>query len=246
MAKYKVGDVVKVREDLIEYKAYGYGSTCVIFVPLMSVWLGKYVTIKSYNDKFGSYEIVEDHWSFTEDMFECLVKVEMKKGKIKENTMKQFNIVDYKVYNNKVVIVKFEDGTEEKATCMDGDNFDLETGVGVCVFKHLMGSSEYAKTIRTAMKQINAVDKAKEEKKQLDEMIAKKRENARRKKDKTRENRRQRRIADMKEAYLAAMIEFGDMMYGCENDIEFADEDFYDESVNCETCEHRDSCDDWK
>ena len=168
------------------------------------------------------------------------------KEETKETKMNNFNIVDYKVYNNKAVIVKFDDGTEEKATCMECDTFDLERGVEVCVMKHLMGASEYAKTIRTAMKQINSVDKAKAEKKQLDEMVAKKRENARKKKEKTRENRRKRRIADMKEAYLAAMVEFGNMMYGCDNDIEFADDDFYSEHVNCETCENRDSCDDWK
>lgn len=173
------------------------------------------------------------------------VKTETKE-ETKETEMKKFNIVDYKVYNNKVVIVKFDDGTEEKATCMDGDSFDFERAIEVVIMKKILGTSEYNKAIHDAMKQINAVDKTKEEQKQIDLMVAKKKETARKKKEKTRENRRKRRIANMKEAYLAAMVEFGNMMYSCENDIEFADDDFYSEHVNCETCENRDSCDDWK
>lgn len=63
--KYKVGDKVLVREDLIEFEQYKYIS----FVPSMNPFKGKIVTIYNVTDRY--YIIEEDskryHW--TDDMF---------------------------------------------------------------------------------------------------------------------------------------------------------------------------------
>lgn len=54
--------------------------------------------------------------------------------------------------NHRTVIVKFEDGTFEKATATDDDYFSTETGVCICLFKKVLdrlvsghGSSVYNK-----------------------------------------------------------------------------------------------------
>ena len=65
-----------------------------------------------------------------------------------------FKIVGYRTYENRVVIVTFEDNkgnrTETKAVCNEADNFDLENGVTVCVFKYLFGEDTYKGIIKDA------------------------------------------------------------------------------------------------
>lgn len=140
-----------------------------------------------------------------------------------EPKMKKFNIVDYKVYNNKAVAVTFEDGTEEKAVCNEDDNFDLERGVEVCVLKHVLGVDKYKELVREANRQIKAVDKAIEDKKAEEEMIARKKAKAARHKAKRLERKRNARIAEMKEAYLGAMLAYDDIMFA-EHEKELASE----------------------
>ena len=63
--KYKVGDKVRVREDLIAEKQYGKD----FFVSEMNPFKGQIVTIKIVKD--GGYVIEEDsgEWYWTEGMF---------------------------------------------------------------------------------------------------------------------------------------------------------------------------------
>lgn len=63
--KYKVGDKVRVREDLIEFEHYKE----VLFVPYMSSFKGKIVTI--YNTTDIGYKIKEDskRYYWTDEMF---------------------------------------------------------------------------------------------------------------------------------------------------------------------------------
>lgn len=44
---------------------------------------------------------------------------------------------DYKVFNDKVVVAYFKDGTKEKAVVQDGDTFDVNTGLEICILKHI-------------------------------------------------------------------------------------------------------------
>lgn len=134
-------------------------------------------------------------------------KEECKDKESKEKNMKDFKIVDYKTYENTAVIVKFEDGTEEKAVCNSDDKFDLERGVEVCVLKHILGTENYKFAVRESMRQINAVDQERKNKEAQELAIAKKKEKEARRKARRKERRRNERIAEMKEAYLAAFNE---------------------------------------
>lgn len=70
--KYKIGDKVKVRNDLKVFKRYG-GYT---FVKRMEKYKGKLVTISK--EFPGFYNIKEDkneHWDWTEQMFESVVEL---------------------------------------------------------------------------------------------------------------------------------------------------------------------------
>lgn len=216
--KYKIGDKVKVREDLIEYKEYTNdndysGDICPTNFS-MCKYSGAIVTISDIVCRAHGYryKISEDNheWNWVDGMFEGLAsKVENKKN-IKEKTtktMKDFKIKDYKVYEDTALIVEFEDGTKEKAVANEEDRFDLERGVEICVLKHLYGVDGYKSMVKKAMNQIKAVDKAKEDKKKEEELIARKKAKAARKKARRLERKRKERIAEMKEAYLAAMNE---------------------------------------
>lgn len=131
----------------------------------------------------------------------------------KNKDMKNFRIVDYKVYNNKAVNVTFKDAvgvkpTVEKAVCNDEDNFDLRRGLEICVLKHVLGEDTYKQIIKEIERQIKAIDKAAEDKKAQEEMIARKKAKNAKRKARRQEKARQERITEMKEAYLAALNEY--------------------------------------
>lgn len=44
---------------------------------------------------------------------------------------------DYKTFNDKAVVAYFKDGTKEKAVVQDGDTFDVNTGLEICILKHI-------------------------------------------------------------------------------------------------------------
>lgn len=69
--RYKVGDKVRVREDLSTWEKYDNGC-CV--VPSMTVFLGKTVTICEVREDINRYKIEEDYgtWNWTDSMFEPL------------------------------------------------------------------------------------------------------------------------------------------------------------------------------
>lgn len=74
-------------------------------------------------------------------------------------------ICDVKVYpdektgEDKVVVVSFFDGTQERAVCDEQDTFSLEQGITICLMKYILsaitggnGTREYGKAIRSAIK----------------------------------------------------------------------------------------------
>ena len=127
-----------------------------------------------------------------------------------KNMKKDFKIVDYRTYENRVVIVTFEDNlgnkTEIKSVCNEADTFDLERGVEICVFKYLYGEDTYKGIVKNAMRQVKAIEKEKEDKKAQEELIARKKAKAARKIAKRKEKQRQNRINEMKEAFFGAMV----------------------------------------
>ena len=75
MARYKVGDRVRVRDDLQFYRRYymNDGIHKDSFVPGMESMCGKFVTIEStINYK---YQIVENSMNWTDEMFEEAVAI---------------------------------------------------------------------------------------------------------------------------------------------------------------------------
>ena len=164
---------------------------------------------------------------------DCFVKVleernseKYVKEKVEDMKDFSFRIYDYKVYNNKALKVTFRDGfnkehrlEEEKAVCNDEDTFDLMRGLEVCVLKHILGEDTYKQIIKEISKQIKAIEDEEKAKKEKEEMIAKKKAKndvrmAKRRakiqllEDERKAKERQERIEEMKEAYLAAMIEY--------------------------------------
>lgn len=222
--KYKVGDLVKVREDLVHNKFYDD----LLFVPDMFNYRGKYVRIKeccTALDGTKFYEVEGTNWRFSDSMFEGKYDWKISEDALRRydaiikayiekhygGNMKDFKIVNYEVHDNdgvKTVVVEFGDGTKEHAVCCKEDTFDLRTGIEVCVCKHVFGGNDkYKSALRSAMSQIKAIDKAKADKEKEEELIARKKAKNERRKARHKANRRARRVAEMKEAYLAALRE---------------------------------------
>ena len=160
---------------------------------------------------------------------DCIVEVLEKNIKEKVEDMKDFDfrIYDYKVYNDKALKVTFKNpfGSEHRyeektAVCNDEDCFDLMRGLEICVLKHILGEDTYKQIIKRISRQIKAIEDAEKAKKEKEEMIARRKakNDARMAKrrakiqlleDERKAKERQERIEEMKEAYLAAMIEYG-------------------------------------
>lgn len=65
---------------------------------------------------------------------------------------------DYKTFNDKVVVAYFKDGTKEKAVVQDGDTFDVNTGLEICILKHI--GTRYGINFQNAFrKNKKAIDK---------------------------------------------------------------------------------------
>lgn len=212
--KYKVGDRVKIRDDLQVGDVYNG----IHFTSNMLRYRGKVLAVGYVGCNW--YIMEGTAYLFSEGMIEGLAD-DNKKGNEEEKKMKDFKIIDYKVYDNKVIIVEFDDGTKEKAICCDTDSFDFERGVEVCVLKHVFGEDGYKSILKEAMKQIKAVDKSKGDKQKEQEIAKRRKDKAEKRKARRIENRRKRRVAEMKEAYLAAMKEYENVDCAeCKNIIE--------------------------
>lgn len=62
------------------------------------------------------------------------------------------DIKDVRTYNDRVVVVEFIDGSEEKAVLHPDDKFSVEAGVSICIAKKLAGdSSVYNKLVDRAL-----------------------------------------------------------------------------------------------
>ena len=102
MSKYKVGDKVKIREDLVVNNIYGGDS----FIIDMADLRGEEVTIKEVEPKFNSYRIKETGYNWTDEMFERLAE-EPKPKYVKCITSEFRNITKDEVYE---VLKEYYDG----------------------------------------------------------------------------------------------------------------------------------------
>lgn len=203
MTKYKVGDKVRVRSDLVVGNKYFMENSDIsdVFVAEMKEMKGKISTISRV---YGKYAIKESSYSWTDEMFEPVTN----KTEREEATMTTFRIKNVKTIDNKVVIVEFSNGDVQKAVCMPEDTFDFEKGVEVCVMKHLLGKSAYYKALKDADKQIEALKVAEEKAKADAEIQKRKAERTEKYKARKAERKRAARVAEMKEAYLSALKEY--------------------------------------
>lgn len=55
-----------------------------------------------------------------------------------KNKLATHLITHVHVYNDRVVKCDFADGTSQKAVLHEGDTFDLEVGIGICLAKYLL------------------------------------------------------------------------------------------------------------
>jgi len=111
------------------------------------------------------------------------------------------NIYDVKVYNDKVVKVFFNDGTTETAVCQEGDKFDLDMGITVCIMKKMLGRNEYFRMLKKAKK--NAAAHRELEKKSAEAVEIRKRQRA--KEEARKKARRERKNKELATAIAEAM-----------------------------------------
>lgn len=148
--KYKVGDRVKIREDLVVGKKYG----CKILTEVFARYRGRISIIDHCYTISNTYGIKDSFLSFPEEMIEGFVEnktkenVEMHYSNIKIETEKFHKleecvslfvkIKDYVIIvPNKVVEVLFEDSKTEKMVCQEEDDFDIRRCLFIALAKHM-------------------------------------------------------------------------------------------------------------
>ena len=126
-------------------------------------------------------------------------------------------IEDVQSINDKVVIVKFADGTSEKAVLSENDTFSLEQGVSICITKKILnkvlkgasGTSAYNKLVDYGLKVYDKKQKEIKEaiaaKKAEKEAEQRKIDRIRKKRAKHKAKLREEQIAIQAEAYRRAM-----------------------------------------
>lgn len=126
-------------------------------------------------------------------------------------------IEDVQSINDKVVIVKFADGTSEKAVLSENDTFSLEQGVSICITKKILnkalkgasGTSAYNKLVDYGLKVYDKKQKEIKEaiaaKKAEKEAEQKKIDRIRKKRAKRKAKLKEEQIEIQAEAYRRAM-----------------------------------------
>ena len=110
----------------------------------------------NYNDKEGLGCAPDD---------ECACPVADWRGATKDQTPHGVDpeVADVSTVNDKVTIVTFTDGTQEKAICREGDTFSIEAGVTIYIMKRMLrlmfeefgnksGTNLYNNMLREALK----------------------------------------------------------------------------------------------
>lgn len=94
------------------------------------------------------------------------------------------SIVDYvediRVYNDRVIVMKFKDGTYTKSECYGDDAFDINFGLTICVFKKIIGNYGKNKTYKKLLDKLVKLMKKKDKERQEKLLEKEKREQKRR------------------------------------------------------------------
>ena len=132
--KYKVGDKVRVRKDLVVGQMYGTRS----FANEMRPMLGKIVTIRTSFGAFG-YSLEESEWRWTGEMFEPLEQ----------------SIHIYTDGVTTTAILREGKKTVKKATakCHPDDEFDFDRGAEIA-FDRLFGKEPEQPTEQPKVREV--------------------------------------------------------------------------------------------
>lgn len=138
MAKFKVGDRVKVRSWDSMAKEYGMDGGSIqipcVFVPKMRKYCGQVVTIR-FISSTGRYLIKEDNgygWVFSEQMFEPGVFAETKHSPKKTTSTSGSKVTVYRE-GKKVIAIDEASGKTGVARCHPEDRFDFFIGAEIAL-----------------------------------------------------------------------------------------------------------------
>jgi hypothetical protein len=109
-------------------------------------------------------------------------------------------------HNDRVVIVKFVDGSFTKAVCSPNDKFDIDVGITVCLLKKILGgTNEYNNLIRKIHKQTEQQEAAKKAEKDAKKARREKQAAIKAKRDKGREEASRSFKNDIADAVMYAL-----------------------------------------
>ena len=112
-------------------------------------------------------------------------------------------------HNDRVVIVKFADGSFTKAVCSPNDKFDIDVGITVCLLKKVLGgTNEYNNLIRKIHKQMNKLEADKQAEKDAKKARREKQAAIKAKRDKGREEASRSFKNDIADAVVHALEEY--------------------------------------
>ena len=130
-----------------------------------------------------------------------------------KKTSINLDIVDYKVINDKVVIVTFNDGSTEKSICHCDDVFALERAMELCICKKKFGGNkDYYAAIRKALKQVRDIDTKKKKDAEEKERIANRKAKYAERKAKRMDKKRKAQIDLQTESFVAAMMKYNEIV----------------------------------
>ena len=130
-----------------------------------------------------------------------------------KKTSTNLDIADYKVINDKVVIVTFKDGSTEKSVCHGDDVFDLERAIELCICKKKFGGNKnYYTAIRKALKQVRDIDTKKKKDAEEKERIANRKAKYAERKAKRMAKKRKAQIDLQTESFVAAMMKYNEIV----------------------------------
>ena len=109
-------------------------------------------------------------------------------------------------HNDRVVIVKFSDGSFTKAVCSPNDKFDIDVGITVCLLKKVLGgTNEYNNLIRKIHKQMDKFEADKQAEKDAKKARREKQAAIKAKRDKGREEASRNFKNDIADAVVCAL-----------------------------------------
>lgn len=151
-----------VRDSLIAHKEYGWGLSDIMDIREEYFW--------KYGNTYAKYEMPpairhSDRYSlFMREKEKPMNKID--KSKLRNVANEGVCIKSVETYNDRVVLVRFSDGSFTKAVCSPNDTFDLDTGITICMVKRMLGN-EGTKRYNYILKQAHSIiDRQEKEKEQ--------------------------------------------------------------------------------